>query len=130
MYNEINNYTVYNTSFNFPISKWISEITIDCTDWAVLYPMNDVAQWIACVWTWQVITAQFELYETDNLVLEDYLNWSNISFWSITIEEITADNTDLFSSEDKMQEFYIAQATFALIIILFIFINKFFKFKI
>jgi hypothetical protein len=129
MYNEVNNYSLYLTNFSFPISKGISTVSIDCTDWAVLYPMNDVAQGIACMWTWEVITAQFELYENDTLILVDYLSSLDVSFWSIQITEETADNTNLFSSKERMQEFYVVQWAFILLLLIFIFINKLIKFN-
>jgi hypothetical protein len=127
MYIENNNYNVYQNQFTFAINKGINEISIDCTSNGVLYPLSDVWQGIWCAWTGTTVNATFEVFENTDLILEDYLNNDDVSFWQITITEITTTNNNLFSSEENMKDFYIYQAWLIVVIIVFIFILKFNK---
>jgi hypothetical protein len=127
MYTEKNNYNVYQNNFTFSINKWINEVNIDCTSNWVLYPLSDVWQGIGCAWTGTTVTTTFEVFENTNLILEDYLNNNIVSFWTITITEITTTNNNLFSNEQNIKEFYIYQSWIIVVVIVFIFILKFNK---
>jgi len=125
MFNQCNYSDVYSSQFYFPISKGKTEVTISCTEWAVLYPQADVAQGIACWGLDTDVTTTFELFENTELILENYMSRDEVSYWCITLSEATPDNKNLFSTVETMQEFYIAQAVFIIIFLIWIFLNKF-----
>lgn len=127
MYIESNNYNVFDYQFFFPIEKWNWKIKIDCNNWGVLYPVNDVNQWIACQGTGIIQENIFSISENQDLILENYLTNEEVSFWQIEISENIIKNENLFSSKDTMQEFYILQWWIILWILLFIFMIKFNK---
>lgn len=129
MYKEVNNYQVYDLSFSFPIEKWLNEIKIDCTNNAVLYPDSDVGQWVACVWSWTTITTFDIQNNSTNLILTDYINSADVSFWTIEINatgSVVIPNS-IFKTEENLQEFYLWEWIVIIILLLFIFFQKTFR---
>lgn len=126
MYKEINNYQLFDTTFTFPVTQWQQLIKIDCTDNAVLYPANDVGQWVACIGSWITVEATFIITQDTDLILTDYIHNQNISFWKIEITETGSILTpnSIFTSQSNLQEFYLFEAICVIIIALFLFWNK------
>lgn len=130
MYTEVNNYAVYDENFLFPIEPGVNQITIDCDslggDWT-LYPQMDIWQGIACMGTWVIIETTFTVYESWNLILEDYINNTDVSFGTITIEQIEdVENEHIFNNDDNLLDFYIVEWVFLLLITIFICFKKIF----
>jgi hypothetical protein len=124
MYKEVNSSYIYQDNFSFPIQEGKQEVKINCTSWSV-YILDDIGQGLACEGTGTITTAIFEVENNTNLILEDYINNIQVSFWEITITEIISEETtSIFSTQVNMLDFYIYEGTFFCIIVMMIFFKK------
>lgn len=130
MYTEVNNFSIYQPRFYFPIEAGTNVVDINCDslgwDWT-LYLENDIAQWLWCMGTGVSVQQTFVVEWASNLILEDYINVSDVSFGRVTIDPIDTaiiTPTWIFNSQEDLLQFYIFEVAILIIILVFIFFKK------
>lgn len=139
MYNEYNWYNTFLDLFIFPLNFWVSDVTIDCSEWWQIIVEN-TTQTINCnVINWNIYNTQTSFFCENqvwcNIILQNQDPTSQISFGEIIIMEqenywfsgSISDDSSIFSSDENIRDFYIMELIFCIILIFFIFIKKFFK---